>query len=188
MSKGPATVTKLLGRYHAGERQVLDELLGLIYTQLHSMAKARMRKERSDHTLRPTALVNEAFLRLLEIKEVNWENRTHFFAMAATVMRRVLVEHARARGAAKRGGSAVVVSFDEALHSGPDADPDLLVLDELLDRLAGINERQSKVVELRYFAGLTVEEIADVLTCSADTVKRDWQKARLWLYHAIKAA
>ena len=141
-----------------------------------------MRRERREHTLQPTALVNEAFLRLMEARSVRWNDRSHFVAIAARLMRRVLVDHARARGYRKRGGEVERIAFDDAMRNAPDATPlNVIAIDRALDALAAIDARKARVVELRFFAGLSVEETADVLHMSADTIKRDWRLAKAWL-------
>ena len=178
----PGAVTQLLARAAEGDSGAVTSLFDLLYRELRGLAVSAMRSERGDHTLQPTALVHEAFLRLAD-DTGSIENRRHFFGIAATAMRRILVEHARARHAVKRGGHAPRVSIDDVAVPAPTAlDPvDLEALDAALTQLAALDARQARVVELRYFAGLTVEETADVLDASPRTVKRDWQMARAWL-------
>ena len=178
----PGAVTQLLARAAEGDSSAVTSLFDLLYRELRGLAVSAMRSERGDHTLQPTALVHEAFLRLAD-DTGSIENRRHFFGIAATAMRRILVEHARARHAVKRGGHAPRVSVDDVAVPAPTAlDPvDLEALDAALTQLAALDARQARVVELRYFAGLTVEETADVLDASPRTVKRDWQMARAWL-------
>ena len=178
----PGAVTQLLARAAEGDSGAVTSLFDLLYRELRGLAVSAMRSERGDHTLQPTALVHEAFLRLAD-DTGSIENRRHFFGIAATAMRRILVEHARARHAVKRGGHAPRVSVDDVAVPAPTAlDPvDLEALDAALTQLAALDARQARVVELRYFAGLTVEETADVLEASPRTVKRDWQMARAWL-------
>lgn len=186
MAKPQGNITQLLVDYGKGNSAALEQLLPEVYEQLHRMARNYMRKENSAHTLQPTALLNETFLRLTGGKAVDWQNRAHFFAISANVMRHILTDHAKAKRAEKRGGGGFVVEFDEKIHGGPSAEgPDVLVLDEALTRLAKVDERQAKVVELRYFGGLSIEETALVLNSSPATVKRDWAMAKLWLYREL---
>lgn len=174
-------VTVLLKAMHDGEPEAADRLLPLVYAELHSLARGYMRRERGDHTLQPTALINEAFLRLAS-NERDWENRQHFIAVAATVMRRVLVDHARAHAAQMRGGELQRVEFEDQFPAGDVRPIDVLAVDQALERLQAIEPRQARIVELRYFAGLTVEEIAALLNIAVRTVKRDWALARVWLH------
>ena len=185
----PGAVTQLLARAANGDNGAVTSLFDLLYRELRGLAVSAMRSERGDHTLQPTALVHEAFLRLADDTGAI-ENRRHFFGVAASAMRRILVEHARARHAAKRGGHAPRVSIDDVAVAAPAAlDPvDLESLDAALTELARHDPRQARVVELRYFAGLTVEEAADVLGASPRTVKRDWQMARAWLRREMSRA
>ena len=179
-------VTVLLQAWSQGDTAALEQLVPLVYDQLHQLARHYMAFERPDHTLQTTALVNEAYLRLIDADRVSWHNRAHFFAIAATVMRRVLVEFARARQRQKRGGDAKPMSLNEALVvSGENAD--LVALDDALKALESIDSRKSRVVELRFFGGLSVEETAEVLKVSPGTVMRDWKLAKVWLLHAIGA-
>ena len=178
-------ITHLLKEWSAGDRQALDRLTPLVYEELRHQAARYLRRERPDHTLQTTALIHEAYLRLIDAKDVNWQSRAHFFAIAANLMRRILVEHARRRDADKRGGSQVRVQLDEALAVANEADVDLLAIDEALDRLAAIDPQQARVVELRFFSGLSVEETAAALGVSPKTVKRDWSVARAWLRREI---
>ena len=188
MAKSGENITQLLDDYRSGDRAALERLLPQVYDQLHRIAAKYMARENQRHTLQPTALVHEAFLRLVDGAEVNWQNRAHFFAVAANLMRRILVDHAKAKRAKKRGGGGIHVSFDEKLHvAGEDAnEPDVLALDAALKKLAKVDERQARVVELRYFAGLGIEEVADALQASPATIKRDWAAAKLWLYREIQ--
>jgi RNA polymerase sigma factor (TIGR02999 family) len=158
----------------------------LVYEELRRLATHYMKGERAGHTLQATALVNEAYMRLIEVRQIQWQNRAHFFAMAATLMRRILVDSARARGYQKRGGGAPMVSLDEALvvPSGPANN--LVALDEALTALANVDQRKSRVVEMRYFGGLSLEETAEALHVSRDTVKRDWKMAKLWLLRELR--
>jgi RNA polymerase sigma-70 factor (ECF subfamily) len=184
----PPAVTQLLQAWSGGDETALDHLLPLIEPELRRLARGYMAHERGGHTLQPTALVNEAFLRLIDAREVRWQDRRHFLAIAARLMRRVLVDHARSRGYQKRGGSAVRVTFTEALAVAPDPalDLDLVALDCALAELARVDARKARVIELRFFGGLSVEETADVLHLSTDTIKRDWRLAKLWLLRALK--
>jgi RNA polymerase sigma factor (TIGR02999 family) len=178
----PAEVTRLLQRWSVGRQDALDQLVPVIYGELRRLAASYLRRERADHTLQPTALVHEAFLKLVDQRDVRWQNRAHFFGIAAQLMRRILVDHARAHGASKRGAGERPLSLDEALVAAPSSDVDLLALDEALTRLAAIDSQQSQVVELRFFGGLTMEETAEVLHISPATVGREWTLARAWLY------
>jgi RNA polymerase sigma factor (TIGR02999 family) len=176
-------VTRLLLAWREGEAAAGDALMEAVYAELRRMARGYLSRERSDHTLPPTALVHEAYLRLVDQRHVRWQNRAHFFAIAARVMRRILVDHARARASIKRGGGEPVRLVDDGrLEPLP---IDILALDAALDRLAAIDSRQSKLVELRFFGGLTVEEAATVLSVAAVTAKRDWALARAWLYREL---
>jgi RNA polymerase sigma factor (TIGR02999 family) len=182
----PATptpdVTSLLLAWGEGDADALDTLLPVVYSELRKIAHARMRAEGpGEHTLQTTALVHEAYLRLVDGTRVPWQNRSHFYAICARVMRRILVDRARARHSSKRGGDARPVAFVDSLGAVPARDEDLLALDEALGRLAAADGRMAEVVQLRYFGGLTVEEAAHVLGTSRDTVMRDWKTARLWL-------
>ena len=170
-----------------GDRKALDRLVPLVYSELKRRAGAQLARERGSHTLQPTALVHEAFLRLVDQRSAQWQNRAQFFGVAAQLMRRILVDHARARAAAKRGGDAVRISFDDAGEAAVSPETDVLLLNQALERLAALDGRQARVVELRYFAGLTVEEVAAVLGVSQITVKRDWTMARAWLYRELTA-
>ena len=179
-------VTRLLARWHDGEPAALSELMPLVYQELHALAAHYLRNERSDHTLQPTALVNEAYLRLIDTRGMHWQNRAHFLAMAARVMRRILVDFARSKQFQKRGGDAVKLSLDDVFNLPRERAADLIALDDALDELKRIDERKSLVVELRYFAGFSVEETAQILGVSSDTVIRDWKLAKSWLYQQIR--
>lgn len=181
MTPAPDEVTNLLVRWGGGDRQALDALAPLVYDELRRLAGRYLRRERTDHTLQSTALVHEAYLRLIGQHNVRWQNRAQFFGLAAELIRRILVDHARARQAAKRGGSAYKLTLDEALDASAPRDFDLVRLDDVLQGLATIDAQQSRVVELRFFAGLTIEETAEVLGISPATVKRDWLVAKAWL-------
>ncbi len=175
-------VTRLLDDLSAGKEHALNALLPLVYRELRRCAASYLRRERQNHTLQPTALVNEAFLKLVEQRNVRWQNRAHFFGVAAQAMRRILVDHARTHGRVKRGGAAPQVTLDEAMISAESRSIDLLALDEALERLSALDERQARVVELKFFGGLSVEESAEVLNISPATIKREWSMARAWLH------
>ena len=185
ITSSPQQVTELLHNWRQGDRQALDELMPLVYEELRRIAHRYMRRERPGQSMQTTALVNEAYLRLLGSAPVEWQDRAHFFAVAATVMRHLLVDRARARRYGKRGGGARQISLDEAAAITPAQDLDLLALDEVLEKLAAIDERKSRLVELRYFGGLSAEEAAEVLGVSQITVKREWLKAKAWLYREL---
>jgi RNA polymerase sigma-70 factor, ECF subfamily len=180
-------VTGLLRAWSGGDQTALDRLVPMVEAELRRLAHAYMRRERPNHTLQATALMNEAFIRLMDARTVGWQDRAHFVGIAARLMRRVLVDHARARGYQKRGGGAWKVSMtDVAADAGEASAVDLIALDRALERLTAVDERKSRVVELRYFGGLSVEETADVLHLSNDTIKRDWRLAKLWLLREIE--
>lgn len=181
MPDSSSDVTKLLIEWSDGDKDALDSLFPLVYDELRKMARQYLRRERDDHTLQPTALVNEAFMRLVDQQHVNWQNRAHFFAIAANMMRRILINHAEAHRAAKRGGSERKVTLDEAMSVFAERDIDLLALDEALTRLSEFDKEQSRIVELRFFGGLTNEEVAEVTNVSLATVKREWATAKTWL-------
>ena len=180
-------ITVLLREWSDGKREALDELLPLVYDELHKQARRYLRKERQDHTLQTTALIHEAYLKLIDQRSVAWENRTHFFAIAAQMMRRILVDHARTRHREKRGGDdAVKLPLEEAMLIVVDEkDVDLLALDEALNGLEAVDEQQARVVELRYFSGLSLEETAEALKISRATVARDWAMAKAWLHREL---
>jgi RNA polymerase sigma factor (TIGR02999 family) len=178
-------VTQLLVAWSKGDQAALDQLMPLVYRELHRLARRRLGRESAGHTLQTTALVHEAYLRLVGQKEAQWQNRAHFFAIAARMMRRILVDYARGRRYAKRGGAAPKVSFDEMLPVSGGRAADVLVLDEALTTLAEIDPRKSKMVELRFFGGLSIEETAKVLGVSPGTVRRDWTLAKAWLQREI---
>jgi RNA polymerase sigma factor (TIGR02999 family) len=181
MTPTPHSVTQLLLDWNRGDSEALDKLIPIVYAELHLRAARYLRRERPGHTLQTTALIHEAYLRLVEQRQVRWQNRAHFFAIAAHLMRRILVDHARGRDAAKRGGADIRVTLDDALAASAGRDVNLIALDEALTRLAEIDARQSRVVELRYFSGLSIEETAEVLDVSPATVKLDWSMAKAWL-------
>ena len=179
-------VTDLLVRWREGDRQALDSLMPLVYVELRRLAHHYLQRERSDHTLQSTALVHEAFLRLAGQNPPQWQNRAHFFGIAAHVMRQILVEYARAHSAVKRGGAgACKLTLDEALDFSKKVDVDVIALDGALDRLSELDPQQSRIVELRFFAGLTIEDTSEVMGISPATVKRDWTSARAWLHREI---
>lgn len=181
----PKEITQLLVAWGNGDESALAGLTPLVYEELHRLAHHYMSGERSDHTLQTTALVNEAYVRLIDWKNVRWQNRAHFFAVSAQLMRRILVDFARARDYQKRGGGARAVDLDEAAVMASDQGTDLVALDEALNSLAEMDARQSKVVELRFFGGLSIEEAAEVLKVSPATVRRDWSLARAWLHREL---
>jgi RNA polymerase sigma factor (TIGR02999 family) len=181
----PYDVTQLLVAWSNGDQAALDRLMPLVDRELHRLAHHYMRRENAGHTLQTTALVNEAYLKLIDQKHVRWKNRAHFFALSAKLMRRILVDHARGRKYAKRGGGDHRITFDEALVVSSERSADLVALDEALDKLTAIDERKGKVVELRFFGGLSVQETAEALEISAVTVMREWSMAKAWLYHSL---
>ena len=182
MSQSPSPqATQLLAELRAGDNRAADRLLPLVYDEFRHLAAGYLRHERPDHTLQPTALVHEAYLKLIDQRRVDWKGRTHFFAVAAEAMRRILIDHARRHKRLKRGGARQRITLDDAVALSPDRDEDLIALDEALERLAGSDPRQAKVVELRFFGGLTVQEAAKVLGVSKRTVEGDWTFARAWL-------
>ncbi|MBS1810318.1 MAG: sigma-70 family RNA polymerase sigma factor [Acidobacteria bacterium] len=177
-------VTRLLVNYSNGDQQALEQLLPLVYNELRRLAAGYLRREREDHTLQPTALVHEAYLRLLG-QEVEWKNRAHFFGVAANMMRRILVDHARQHQAEKRGSGDVKIALDEAINLSSERAADLLALDDALTALAEFDPQKSRMIELRYFAGLSVEETAQVLGISIATFSRQWKTTKAWLYREI---
>ena len=178
-------VTQILQEWNDGSPEAPERLMSLVYAELRRLARSYLQREREAHTLQPTALVNEAYLRLVDQTQVAWENRAHFFGIAAQLMRRILVDHARAHLAEKRGGPAVKIQLDEAHFMPAEKGDDLLALDEALLKLAETDSRMSRVVELRFFGGLSELEAAEVLGISERTVRRDWQMAKLWLYREL---
>jgi RNA polymerase sigma factor (TIGR02999 family) len=180
-------ITELLHAWRSGDMTARDELMAVIHNELHRLARGYMRRERPGHTLQTTALINEAYLRLVGQTRTDWQSRAHFFGLAAQFMRRILVDHARSRQSAKRRqAGAVYVPLDEAAVFAPERAPALIALDEALERLAAFDQRKARVVELRYFAGLTVEEAADLLKVSPVTVMRDWSLAKAWLQRELR--
>ena len=180
-----ANITQLLTDWGKGDRAALDRLVPIVHRELRQLARRELRRERPQHTLQPTALVNELFLRLVKQHHAVWQNRAQFFGVAAQLMRRILVDFARARHNLKRGGAAQRVSLDEALLVPQEPDPDLIALDEALNALAVLDPRQARAVELRFFGGLSVEETAEVLQISPETVHRDWRVAKAWLLREL---
>jgi len=182
----PTKLTGLLVRWGRGDQRALDRLIPLVHRELHRIAKWHMSHERADHSLQATALVNEAYLRLVDANDVEWHDRAHFFAVSASMMRRILVDHARAKRAQKRGGHAPPVTFDEALVVTSEPAHDFVALDDALDALATFDARKSRVIELRFFGGLSVEETATVLKVSPATVRGDWRLAKAWLQREMR--
>ncbi len=178
-------VTRLLKAWSGGDEEALQKLTPLVYKQLHQIAQRYMAGERSGHTLQTSALVNEAYLRLVDCGQVNWQDRAHFFAISANLMRRILIDFARSRGYLKRGGAVPHISLEEAPAVCNEPDVNLVALDDALKALSAIDERKSKVVELRFFGGLNVEETAEALGVSSDTVIRDWRLAKIWLLREL---
>jgi RNA polymerase sigma-70 factor (ECF subfamily) len=179
-------MTRLLKAWSGGDRQALDDLLPVVYSEVRKLARSYLRRERSDHTLQATALVNEAYIRLIDQRDVKWQNRAHFFGIAAQIMRRILVDHARMQKAGKRGSGANPVVLDDALEVASDQHLDFVALDDALNALAELDPRQAKIVELRYFGGLSIEETAEVVQLSPATVKREWAGARTWLRRELE--
>ena len=178
-------ITQLLHAWQGGDELALQQLTPMVYAELHRMARHYMARERDGHTLQTTALINEVYLRLVNVKEVRWQDRAHFFAISAQLMRRILTDFARSHGYQKRGSNAPHVSLDEACLASPEPGVDLVALEQALSRLGETDARKSKVVELRFFGGMTVDETAEVLQISAETVMRDWSVARAWLLREL---
>ena len=174
-------ITQLLKDWGTGDQTALDKLMPLVYEQLHKLAHQHMRREKPGHMLQTSALINEAYLRLVDQPQIVWENRSHFFGIAARVMRRILVDEARKRNSSKRGGGAIQVSLSQAMSASQEQAANVIALDDALKNLEAIDSRQSEIVELRFFGGLSIEETADVLKISPGTVMRDWTFARAWL-------
>jgi RNA polymerase sigma factor (TIGR02999 family) len=185
MTRTPRNITQLLVAWNGGDKDALDQLIPIVYEELRRQASRYLRQELPGHTLQTTALIHEAYLRLIDQKSVQWQNRAQFFGIAAQLMRRILVDHARTKHRAKRGGSAVRVSLADATAVTQDANLDLVELDQALNRLSEIDPQQGKIVELRFFSGLNVEETAAALNISPATVKRDWSVAKAWLHREI---
>ena len=184
----PADVTQLLGEWSGGDREALDDLIPLVYDELRRMAHGHMAQERAGHTMQATALVNEVYLKLKNERGSNWQNRAQFFAVAAQMMRRILVDYARQHASAKRGAGAERVPLDEAMLVSKDNASEMLAIDEALHKLEQLDKRKSQVAVMRFFAGLTVEEAAEALAISVETVARDWRFARAWLRNELSAA
>jgi RNA polymerase sigma-70 factor (ECF subfamily) len=182
----PPSLTALLLAWGHGDQAAFDQLMPLVHDELRRLARRQMGHERQGHTLQATALVNEAYLRLINVNRIRWQNRAHFFAMSARVMRRILVDAARAKGYQKRGGGAQQVTLDEALVVTEEPGRDLVALDDALKALAAIDPRKSQIVEMRYFGGLSIEETAEALHVSGDTVMRDWRLAKVWLLRELR--
>ena len=178
-------ITQMLRAWTAGDQQALEKLTPLVHRELHRVARRYMAGERSGHTLQTTALVNEVYIRLVDCGQVNWHDRAHFFAVSAQLMRRILVDFARSRGYQKRGGNVPHISLDDAPPVCSEPDPNLLALDDALKALAELDRRKSRVVELRFFGGLNIEETAEILGVSAVTVMRDWRLAKIWLLRGL---
>jgi RNA polymerase sigma factor (TIGR02999 family) len=185
MSAGDAGVTRLLVQWTEGNKQAMEDLLPLVYDELRRLASSYLRREQPGHTLQSTALVHEAYMRLVD-QNVSWQSRAHFFGIAAQMMRRILVDHARAKNAAKRGDGACKVTLDEGLVAAEQRDVNVLALDEALTRLAQLDPQQSQIVELRFFAGLSIEDTSEVMKISPATIKRDWAMAKAWLYREMR--
>ncbi|HWX39700.1 MAG TPA: sigma-70 family RNA polymerase sigma factor [Blastocatellia bacterium] len=182
----PDEVTRLLVAWSNGDKAALDKLMPAVYQELRRLARRYMRQERPGHTLQTTALVNEAYMRLINYERMRWQDRAHFFAAAAQVMRRILIDHARSHLYQKRGGGARKVSLDQAAELSVERSSELVAVDLALEELAALDPRKSKIVELRFFGGLSEEEIAEVLGISTPTVQREWRKAKAWLHRAIE--
>ena len=178
-------ITNLLGEWRRGNRAALDALMPLVYAELHRRAQSYMRAENVGHTLQPTALINEAYLRLVDQKSAEWKDRAHFFAVASQIIRHILVDHARGKRRSKRGGSALQVELTENVAISEPDRIDLLGLDDALERLTALDEQQGRIVELRFYGGLSIEETAEALGISPASVKRDWAMARAWLYREM---
>ena len=186
MAERAAPLTEALRAWARGDESALAKAIELAYPELRQIARRCLRPERSGHTLQATALVHEAYLRLMDARNLTWQDRAHFFAVAAGIMRRILVDHARARGRAKRGGGMRQVNLDAALMVTTELDPELVRLDEALEDLAAFDRRRARIVELRYFGGLTSREVAELLRVSPQTVNRDWSLAKAWLIHEMR--
>jgi RNA polymerase sigma factor (TIGR02999 family) len=185
VTPSPDAISTLLRAWGHGDLQARDNLLPLVYAELRRCANAYLRRERRDHTLQPTALVHEAYLRLASQNRVTWQSRAHFFGVAAQMMRRILVDHAREHQSAKRSGSAFRVALDDRIGSSAPFDCEVLLLEEALQELSTLDPRQGQIVEFRYFAGMSEQEVAEVLSVSRSTVTREWQAARAWLYRRM---
>jgi RNA polymerase sigma-70 factor (ECF subfamily) len=186
MALSSKEITQLLVKWSNGHQEVLEELMPLVYDELRRLAAHYLRQERPEHTLQPTALVHEAYLRLVDQTQVRWQNRAHFFGIAANLMRQILVNHALSQRAAKRGGTALRLTLDEAAGFSKERAVDLVALDEALTRLAALGPQQGRIVELRFFGGLSIEEAAEVLRVSPATVNRGWTMAKAWLHQELR--
>ena len=186
MASSPKDVTEMLRDWSQGDSEALDKLIPAVYGELRRQAARYLRRERANHTLQTTALIHEAYLRLIDQRSVQWQNRAHFYGIAGQLMRRILVDNARRHHAAKRGGFAIKVQLDEAMTVSAQRDVEIVQLDESLNRLAAIDSRKSRIVELRYFSGLSVDETAEVLRVSPATVKHDWSMAKAWLRREMR--
>jgi RNA polymerase sigma-70 factor, ECF subfamily len=186
MAEPPQDVTVLLGEVAQGDQQAVSKLMPLVYSELRRLAGRYMNRERSEHTLQPTALVHEAYLKLVQNPPVEWQNRAHFFGIAAQLMRQILIDYARGHGREKRGGGQQVLPLEGAIVFSPEKSTELLRIDESLQRLTKLDPRQARIVELRFFGGLTVEETAQVMGVSPKTVKREWSMAKAWLHGDLK--
>lgn len=184
--KKPENITVILQDWSRGNRQAADTLIALVYDELRKVAANYLRRERSEHTLQPTALVNETYLKLIDISNVSWRDRAHFFAVASNVMRQILVDHARTRARDKRGGKIQTMALNEAVSFSKQLEIDLIALDDALQILAKLDEKQAQIVEMRFFGGLSVEETAEVLGNSTRTIKREWAFAKAWLHKTLK--
>ena len=188
MAPDTSTVTRLLREWSSGKQDVVDELTPLVYAELRRLAESYFRRERPDHTLQPTALIHEAWMRLVDQGQPQWNSRSHFYSFAAHLMRQILVDHARSRGAQKRGAGEHNLSVSDVDVASPGPDADILALDEALTRLAAVDQRKVRIIELRFFSGMTTEEIAEAMETSARTVERELRLARAWLWQALKSA
>ena len=187
-SSSRGQITELLRDWRNGDKAAREKLLPIVYDELKRLAASFFRRERLNHTLQPTALVHEAYIHLVDQSHVGWENRAHFFGAAAQLMRRILIDHARSRNAAKRGGGAIRVTLADDVAISEQRELDLIALDAALEELTALDEKQSKIVEMRFFAGLSIEETAEVLDISPATVKREWNTAKAWLYRRMKSS
>lgn len=187
MNDNRGEISVILKDWSGGNRASADALLSIVYGELRKIAAQYLRKENSGHTLQPTALVHEAYMKLIDISDINWQDRAHFFAVAANVMRNILVDHARAKLADKRGGGAQRIALEDAISLSSEENVDVLAVDEALKELAELDEQQSRIVELRFFGGLTIEETAHVAGISPATVKREWAMAKAWLHRKLSS-
>jgi RNA polymerase sigma factor (TIGR02999 family) len=186
MTSSPQEITRLLSDWSQGDKAALDKLTPLVYAELHHIARRQMSNERPGHTLQATALINEAYLKIAGQEGFGWQSRAHFFAVCAQVMRHILIDHARTHARDKRGGGAIHVSLDEAAVSVEEQATDFIALDEALRALEALDPQKGRIIELRYYGGLSVEEVAEILKISPATVGREWRRAKAWLYHELK--